>query len=830
MPARCTDTTVLQSVVWIAVLSSIILEVFVNQYQRRLSVRNAVAFLILLSAMTVAPLQAQLSGNYTIGGTSPDYNNFTQAAAALAAGVSGPVVFNVRPGTYTEQITLPQIAGASSANTITFQSENGLASTVILTNASTVTTANFTVLFNGADWVRFRNITLRATGTTFGIVVRFGTTNASTDNLFEGCVIEGVNVASTSLDHSLVHCYQTPVSHNNNTFRGNTFINGAKGLLLYGSGTNRHNNMVAENNIMQNQGEAGIYLWNIDNPSMMRNTITTSTTSTVTQYGLYLNTLYTGFLIEKNRIALLGPSGAKRGIQFWNSSIAPSGHIKNNFVTVNGGASTSHAFYISTSGGKLIYNNTFVCIGTAASSRGAFIVIPRVQGLELINNIIVNHGNGQAYYTQGVTTTAPIFAQDYNVYYGPNPATAMWWNAVAQPDINAFRTASQMDANSIFKDVTFVSETTGDLHLGGPSQNDTDLTGAFLTAVPDDIDDDDRTVPYRGADEACYTKPEWYSYSLEDANGLPPSYIQAPGVVNVRYSINNPIEAATITITLKFFSVTNNQLVDTQVFQVDKQYGQTLDGIYPVNIPSTLPPGYYRIEIFFNLLNSCAIYVDRKAFPDRGILVVAPGQTPCVVWPGDVNNDGVVNYLDRKELNRYIYDAKLSTLWLNGPARYVAEAVSDPLAYVAWTPQAAAPWYTPRGCYMDSDGNGVVNNLDYIAIKLNWMRVHGGMNGKQSGDFNPATFDISQNYPNPFNPTTTLRYSLPERSHVQISITDLLGRVIETPVNGTVDAGVYTLTFDANSLPSGQYIATVNMLGQESGLGFTKSIRMTLSK
>ena len=784
-----------------------------------------IAAVALLLMFTQGTALAQLSGTYTIGGTAPSYNTFALAAAALSAGVSGPVVFNVRPGTYSEQISLPQIAGASATNTITFQAENGLASTVIMSIAATVTTANYVIQLDGADWVRLKKMTLKNTGVTFGVVLRFGTTAASTDCIVDGCILEGNVVASSSVDLSLV--YSTGQPHNNNTFRNSTFLNGSKGVY-YPSST--ATNMVIEDNVFTNQGETGVWVANVYNPTVNRNTITLSTTSTVQQYGIYANGVYTGFQFDKNKITLMGASGAKRGIQFWNSSILPRGYIRNNFIVVNGGASTSYAFYVSTSGGKLLYNNTFVCVGSSASSRAVYIVIPRPEGLELINNLMINHGNGYAYYTQGVATNAPILAQNYNVYWGPTPTTALWWNTIAYPDINAFRTATLMDQNSIFKNVTFVSETTGDLHLSGASQNDTDLTGLIMSAVPDDIDADMRTVPYRGADEACYTKTEWYSYTLEDAAGQPPSYIQAPGTVFVRYNVNNPISAATITITMKFISVTSNQVVDQQVFQVSKPYAQEVNGLYPVAIPSTLPPGYYRIEVYFNLLNSCELYVDRKAFPDRGVLIVAPGQIPCVVWPGDVQNDGIVNYLDRRDLNKYIYDARLSTLWLYGPSRYRAEAASDPLALVAWAPQAGAPWYTPLGCYMDSDGNGVINNFDYIGVKLNWMKEHGGVTPKHADGLTPATFDMSQNFPNPFNPSTTIQYSVPERSVVVLRVTDMLGRTVDTPVNGVIEAGVHSFTFDASNLPTGQYAATVNMTGSESGLSFTKTIKMVLSK
>jgi hypothetical protein len=131
---------------------------------------------------------------------------------------------------------------------------------------------------------------------------------------------------------------------------------------------------------------------------------------------------------------------------------------------------------------------------------------------------------------------------------------------------------------------------------------------------------------------------------------------------------------------------------------------------------------------------------------------------------------------------------------------------------------------------MDADGNGVVNNFDYIAIKLNWMRTHGGVSPRSGDSFMPMTFDMSQNYPNPFNPTTTIQYSVPEPSRVHLRIVDMLGRVVATAVDGIVDIGVHLYTFDASSLPSGQYMAVVNMVGEESGLSFSRTIKMTLSK
>jgi len=210
---------------------------------------------------------------------------------------------------------------------------------------------------------------------------------------------------------------------------------------------------------------------------------------------------------------------------------------------------------------------------------------------------------------------------------------------------------------------------------------------------------------------------------------------------------------------------------------------------------------------------------------------VPEGRIPCVVWPGDANNDGVVNYTDRRALNMYIYNANLRTSWLNGPPRYQADVEINPFTYLEWKPQAAAPWQTPEGCYMDTDGNGVVNNLDYIAMKLNWSKMTPWYGGSPKADASAASsFMMDQNYPNPFNPTTTIRYNAPEASHVRLVVTDALGRQVAELQDGRVEAGLHEVQFDGANLSSGTYIATITMTGTESGATFNKTIKMALNK
>ncbi|MGA3244051.1 MAG: T9SS type A sorting domain-containing protein [Bacteroidota bacterium] len=69
----------------------------------------------------------------------------------------------------------------------------------------------------------------------------------------------------------------------------------------------------------------------------------------------------------------------------------------------------------------------------------------------------------------------------------------------------------------------------------------------------------------------------------------------------------------------------------------------------------------------------------------------------------------------------------------------------------------------------------------------------------------PSDFSLQQNFPNPFNPTTTIRFTLPQRSHVRLTVADLLGRDIATVVDGELEAGTHSSVFDGNQFSSGVY-------------------------
>lgn len=65
------------------------------------------------------------------------------------------------------------------------------------------------------------------------------------------------------------------------------------------------------------------------------------------------------------------------------------------------------------------------------------------------------------------------------------------------------------------------------------------------------------------------------------------------------------------------------------------------------------------------------------------------------------------------------------------------------------------------------------------------------------------------NYPNPFNPQTTIPFSLARSGYVSIVIYDLLGRQVESILNGFLPSGTYTVVWNALHRASGTYLCVV---------------------
>jgi hypothetical protein len=69
----------------------------------------------------------------------------------------------------------------------------------------------------------------------------------------------------------------------------------------------------------------------------------------------------------------------------------------------------------------------------------------------------------------------------------------------------------------------------------------------------------------------------------------------------------------------------------------------------------------------------------------------------------------------------------------------------------------------------------------------------------------PTEFSLKQNFPNPFNPGTNIRYELPKKEYVRLTVYDVIGKEVAVLVDQEQPVGKYDVKFNGVDLGSGVY-------------------------
>jgi hypothetical protein len=130
--------------------------------------------------------------------------------------------------------------------------------------------------------------------------------------------------------------------------------------------------------------------------------------------------------------------------------------------------------------------------------------------------------------------------------------------------------------------------------------------------------------------------------------------------------------------------------------------------------------------------------------------------------------------------------------WVSGATNYPAAADSMSLA----TPATSGSKLKFRIIESGTWDKGVA----FISDSINVSAVTQVLTSTKD-----YSFSLSNNYPNPFNPSTIIKYEVASNTLVTLKVFDVLGREIETLVNGPKSPGEYSVTFDGSELSSGIY-------------------------
>ncbi|MFC2101275.1 hypothetical protein ACFLRZ_05540, partial [Bacteroidota bacterium] len=434
-----------------------------------------------------------LEDTLTIGGSNPDFATIQDALAILdSVGVCGHTVFNIAPGTYTGQLTINPIMGASDSATVQFRSATGINTDVVLQYSASTTTDNWVVRFNSADYITFRDLTIKATNASYATVVEM--INGATYNTIEGCLIQSTGTSSYNRG---IYDYNT-LNHYN-TYKNNVITGGYYGMYIYGTSSSAwQKGTVIEGNEISDFYYYGILCYYQDSAQIIGNYIHDGTYSY--SYGIYTYYNFNGFNISGNNISLDAPSYSY-GLRVYYcnyysyAGTSAAGLVSNNFISITAGTGTSYGLYAYYSDKVTYINNSIYISDASTTSRSLYQynTSGNTNGQTFLNNIFANSGNGYAAYYNTPTSVAN---SDYNCFYSTASNLAYW--SGAHTTLSSLQSASGMDAHSVAVNPGFVSAT--DLHV-----NNVTIDGGALASplVSIDIDGDprDSLAPDIGADE-----------------------------------------------------------------------------------------------------------------------------------------------------------------------------------------------------------------------------------------------------------------------------------------------------------------------------------------
>jgi len=453
------------------------------------------------TSKTVMVCGGGLSGTYTIGGGSGDYNTLTEAVdAMISCGVSSAVTFNVNTGTYTEQIRIPKILGASATNTITFQSATGDSSDVIITYFPS-STNNYIILLDSAEYITFSKLSFQPTNSSYAS--SFELRGIASHNTITNCCI-----ISTGNSGNSMSIYSKVSNVNYNTFSNNYIKSGSKAIYLH-SVSNL--SVAYKNQIINNTIDSvyyyGIYAYGQDSIKIKNNTIISADGSgggggpvPSTLYGIYTYYCDNDIEISNNNILLTGPTSCY-GIYFYytNGNALNPNKIYNNMIAINQNSTNIHeAIRMYYSNYNNLYYNTLYTNSASTSTSNSCIYMYGSSTTHNANNNFKNNifyvkNNGYTIYCSSTAYCTSTF--DYNNHF-TNGANLAYWNG-NKIDLTAWQ-SSGFGANSISIDPNFSN--LPDLHCKSPLING---TATPLTGYDYDIDGDVRnaTTPDIGADE-----------------------------------------------------------------------------------------------------------------------------------------------------------------------------------------------------------------------------------------------------------------------------------------------------------------------------------------
>ncbi|MCB9284698.1 MAG: right-handed parallel beta-helix repeat-containing protein [Lewinellaceae bacterium] len=510
--------------------------------------KNQLALLTLCLFFSGFSLLAQpLSGDYTIGGPAPDYPTFTDAVDALISnGVDGPVLFTIADGTYSEQISIPEITGASSANTITFLG-NGIFTSLLFTGSFSQRAG---IELNGADHIILDNIQIHAIDQ-YGWCIHLH--NGADNNTIRNCILVAEGVIQNE-DAAIVGSNSTTNTAvagdvaDSLVIENNHLDGGWNAIELYSSG-NAY--LRINGNTINNFGRWATRIVGFNDFTYNDNDLYSNTDGSVSDhlFGLTALNCANPGRINGNHI-LLNHLKRISGISLNNTSgtVDDKILIANNAVIIIGETNEVQvrAFALQGTSGQVKFYHNSASINTDPSSRALIMEANNSGGVELVNNIFANFGLGLAL---DIGDPTDVVLSDHNDFFNLSGELVLW-GGNTYTSLTSYQSASGFDVHSLAVNPEFAN-VESNLHAESLVM---DNAGIPVPEVSDDFDGQLRhpATPDMGADEFFFDSLDVVNLQLiQPVTGMSPdgsaevrvllAHFQLKSVTDipVAYTINN---------------------------------------------------------------------------------------------------------------------------------------------------------------------------------------------------------------------------------------------------------------------------------------------------
>lgn len=746
------------------------------------------------------------------------YPTITSAIADLVLrGIAGPVTFLLVDSDYpseTYPLLITDIIGASETNTITFKPGPGVQANI----PGNIAQPTSTFQLGGADYV---------------IVDGSNTVGGTTKDLHITCPVA----------YPAFHYYGAS-NHNmimNTTF-DSKYTSTSSGTFLFGAAASGDSNYVENCSVTKSDTSAikpgvGVYFFS-SNTSIFNKIVgcdisdfnsygirpqgapstnnlikgnhiyhtTPATASSV--YGIYVSR-QPGLVIEENYISNLQSTSASpfiTGIVYLGSSGNPVDiYVRNNVVSISAdvtqplGTIRGIDYYAYAANSAEIYFNTIYIGGTNVTGGTTTGLSKRDAAtlLKMYDNAVYitrsnSTGTGKHYGVYFSNTVIPFEMNNNDYFVDGNGGVFGYFGTADVLTLADWQTATSQDANSISENPVFIS------NLDYRPQDISPLldAGVTIAGITTDI--------------------------LGDPRGTPPTIGAYENAVFV--PINAPTYliaiADTFTVDLSWQDNSNNEFG----FVLERKDGDSLS-VNPFNPIDTV--GVDSVHYLDTGLNANTTYTYRvygyNSSGNSGYSNLAQATTFIPVeltsFTAEIaERDVLIKWGTATETNNRGFDVerKLYGEW-------------EKLGFIEGKGST-----TEKSDYSFIDKFTYTSYKGEITYRLKQIDFAGTYSYSPeveiNADFTPKEYTLYQNYPNPFNPATTIKFSMPFESKVQIAVYNILGELVDVVVDELKEAGFHNYLWNASNLASGIYIYRIDAKAVNGSKSYSSVKKMILMK